>query len=251
MKPTRILVPEQKIGGKPFLLRASGMFVLEEGPGMLQVCNITHAGSGELDIWDGVPSDNGMFEDEHLPETDPKFGRHNGRKIMQFSPVYMGAWMMNAGFEHGLTIRASGLNPPFITFVWVAFKRAQPVKSVITEKLTPKSDIQLTNHQVKDVKAPPAPGSLMRSTCIDRIGFTRVARRTAEIYSVMIGHSGSFCRMILRNGFGTPLFDMFSTFTGSFVLAAGSENGIIVDIEGKQQPPSVQLNWREPDLQMV
>lgn len=241
-RPQRIIVPDPVIGGKPFLIRERGIYVLEEGPGMLQTCNITHGGSGEIDIIDGIPDQNGLFKGSEPGE--------DGCCFSSFSPAYMGCWMMNAGFNHGLTVRVSANSgvTPFATLVWTSFKKAQKPSGKFPA-VSPAKEPLLK--PIKDVKVAPAPGSLMRSVRINSIGLTRIARRAAELYSVMITHNGSFCRLILRTLSGIPYFDQFSTFTGSFVLGACSEDGIIVDVDGMQQPPILQLNWRELDQAVV
>lgn len=245
-QPRRILIEQPPMGGKAFLLRQKGMFVLEEGPGMLQTLNITHAGGGELMVYDGVPNKDGFFPDERLTETDPKYHTSNGRVFYHFSPVYMGAWMSNAGFKHGLTVVALGSDvPAFATIVWQSVKQAAkptlPVEKPKPEPVTIK----------REVKAPAYPHSLTRSANLINLGATRIARRSAELYSVMVTHGGAFCRLIISNGKHVPLFDMFSAFVGSFVIGAGCEDGIILDVDGKDQPPIIQVNWREPDLQLV
>jgi hypothetical protein len=246
-KPKRILIPDVPIGGKAYLIRTKGMYVLEEGPGMLQTVNITHSGSGELHIYDGVPDPNGFFPDGAVEDTDPKYGLANGRCFEQFSPTYMGAWMSNAGFRHGLTVLVSGDVSPFATFVWQAVK-TQLKSRLPVEKPQPE---RATSLKVTDIKTPAVSHSLMRTVRLAHIGVFRLARRSAEFYSIMIDHSGSFCRLIVRNGKGVPLFDQFSSFTGSFVNQAYAEGGIVVDVEGKQQAPLLSVNWREPDLQLI
>lgn len=247
-KVRRVVIEDPPIGGKPWLLNEKGVFVLEEGPGMLQVCLITHAGAGELDIYDGVPDEEGFFPDQNIPQSDPKYGAANGRRFSSFSPVYMGAWQMNAGFHHGLTIICRGGDQaPFATFVWTA--KGKSVVSPRFQKAEVKPEKYVQN--IKDVTTPAAPGSLMRSVTVSDIGIKRIARRTAELYSVMITHAGSFCRLILRHGDGTPFFDQFSTFTGSFLLGACAKEGVLVDIDGNQMAPLIQVNWREPDMQLI
>lgn len=248
-KISRIYIPDPEIGGKPYLLNGKGIYVLEEGPGMLQVVDITHSGSGELDIYDGVPNDNGYFPDNITDESDSKWPASNGRRFVGWSPIYMGAWQMNAGFRHGLTVISSGgADAPYATFVWVAMKKAPVIPPKAS--IVPKPDTVIKS-AVKDVKVPASAGSLMRSVSVSKSGLTRIARRTSELYSVMIAHAGSFCELVIRDGFGVPLFKQPSTFTGSFVIGGCAKGGIIVDLRGNQQMPTIQINWREPDTQLV
>ena len=108
MKPTRIILNTPTIGGKIWLLDRKGMFVLEEGPGMMYTIACTHAGSGSITAYDGIPNEEGFFPDEEIADTDPDYATCNGRKIFNSNPAMMGSWMTNGGFMHGLTILAGG-----------------------------------------------------------------------------------------------------------------------------------------------
>jgi hypothetical protein len=131
---THIDLPTPPMGGKCWVLRSKGLFVLERGPGVLRTIACTHAGAGALEAIDGVPDDNGFFPDQDMPEPnvadylhehdlttglsrpvpggydkDAKaYAQRQGRAIYSASPTVMGSWMLDAGFLHGLTIRAAG-----------------------------------------------------------------------------------------------------------------------------------------------
>lgn len=99
-----------------------------------------------------------------------------------------------------------------------------------------------------------APGSLMRSVPIERLGLTRVCRRVCELYSVQVTANGSFVRARVLTGSGRPLWYQPSTFTGSFVLMGGvgeDEPGLILEMAGRDRGATISLNWREPDTRMV
>ncbi len=99
-----------------------------------------------------------------------------------------------------------------------------------------------------------APGSLMRSVVIDRLGLTRVCRRACELYSVQIASSGPFVRARVLTGGGRTLWFQPSTFTGSFVLMAGiceDEAGLLLEMGGKDRGAVITLNWREIDTRIV
>ena len=101
---------------------------------------------------------------------------------------------------------------------------------------------------------PCAPGSLMRSCTIDRLGITRVCRRAAELYSVQISSSGPWVRARVLTGADRPLWFQPSTFTGSFVLMAGvgdDEPGLLLEMSGYDRGAVITLNWREKDTRIV
>ena len=118
----RVELSTPPMGGKCFLLDAKGIFILETGPGVLRTIACTHAGAGNIEAIDGVPNDQGFFPDENMREphrgtykTDEMFSdgmkrfcTRNGRSIYRANPIVMGSWFLDAGFEHGLTIRAAG-----------------------------------------------------------------------------------------------------------------------------------------------
>lgn len=112
------------LGGKCWLLEAKGQFLLERTAGTLRTIACTHAGSGTLLLYDGIPDDAGLFPDEgkDIPNA-------NGRLLFKANPAVMGSWMLDAGFQHGLTVRATGGQPgtpALASIVWVPFKKAQP-----------------------------------------------------------------------------------------------------------------------------
>lgn len=121
-KIIHIELPAPPMGGKCWLLERKGTFVLERGAGVLRTIACTHAGAGSLEVLDGIPNDDGFFSDEEMrePKREPdepeeeyvarmlKFGTRAGRPFYRASPVVMGSWMLDAGFNHGLTLRVSG-----------------------------------------------------------------------------------------------------------------------------------------------
>lgn len=102
-----------------------------------------------------------------------------------------------------------------------------------------------------EVFAPPAPGSLMRGVTLIKPGRFRLARRDAELYSVQVVGSGSWGRVRIENGAGRELFEQPSSFTGSFVLSAGADGGIVVELAGQRGAPCLAVNWREKDADLV
>ncbi len=151
MRPEIIELPLPPIGGKCWLLDRKGLFVLERGPGTFRTAAVTHAGSGQFEIIDGIPDEHGFFPEENMPEPEPytpeeyralmdgtaddavlarrdamiAYGRRNGRSFHKHNPVVMGSWMLDAGFIHGLSVRVvgehTGVNA-FASLVWMPFK---------------------------------------------------------------------------------------------------------------------------------
>jgi len=101
-----------------------------------------------------------------------------------------------------------------------------------------------------DLYAPCAPGSLMRAQIVDKVGLFRLARRSCELYSVQIASAGAWARMKVMNGRGRVLWLQPSSFTGSFWLGAGAEDGLLVEIGG-DSAPQLSINYREPDARFV
>lgn len=109
----------------------------------------------------------------------------------------------------------------------------------------------LEHRKIVDEYTPCAPGSLMRSATIERLGLTRVCRRDCELYSVQILSSGAWIRARVLTGAGRPLWFQPSCFTGSFVLMAGAEDGLVLEMGGRDRGATILLNWREPTKDIV
>jgi len=125
-------LPVPSIGGKCWLLNAKGIFVLERGPGTLRTIACTHAGSGALLAIDGIPNEDGFFDGadpDRRPDQMPvdiESAAFNGRAFYYANPTVMGSWMLDAGFEFGLTVCALGGNASttaFASIVWAPVRR--------------------------------------------------------------------------------------------------------------------------------
>lgn len=101
-----------------------------------------------------------------------------------------------------------------------------------------------------DIYAPAAPGSLMRCAVLDRPGIYRLARRDCELYSIQIVGAGDWGRARALTGRGRPVFSMPSTFTGSFWLSGGLEDGLIMELFALNYM-TFEVNWRETDRRLV
>ena len=106
---------------------------------------------------------------------------------------------------------------------------------------------------IRDIYAPAAPGSLMRSVRLTRAGLWRVARRDAELYSVQIVSAGSWARARVIDGAEKILWYQPSTFTGSFWLGAYAEGGILVEISSAlpHEACNLTIDWRERTQDLV
>lgn len=104
-----------------------------------------------------------------------------------------------------------------------------------------------------DVYVSPSPSSLMRCARVSRPGSFRLARRACELYSVQIVGGGTFTRVRARAGSGREVWEMPSSFTGSFWLSAGLEDGLIVEVHARDEAscPNLTVNWREPTREVV
>lgn len=104
-----------------------------------------------------------------------------------------------------------------------------------------------------DVYVTPSPSSLMRCARVARPGRFRLARRACELYSVQIVGGGTFTRVRASTGSGRHVWEMPSSFTGSFWLSGGLEDGLIVEIHATDEVscPNLTVNWREQDRRVV
>lgn len=155
-RPIYLDLPLPPLGGKCWVMREKGLFVLEQGPGVLRTIACTHAGSGNLEALDGIPNADGFFVDEQLTmPVEPqaidflspdgyeaasaryladmkRYAQRDGRPLYSANPVVMGSWMLDAGFIHGLTLRVAGGHEAaaaIASVVWQPFRSRAPVKS--------------------------------------------------------------------------------------------------------------------------
>lgn len=118
---TQVVLPSPPIGGKIWLLNRKGIFVLEEGAGVLRTIACTHIGSGSIVIRNGLPNENGEFP--LPPPMEPGVEvEYTGRSLYRANPVVMGSWMLDGGFFEGLTVQAEGgtdNNCAIASIVWL------------------------------------------------------------------------------------------------------------------------------------
>ena len=126
--PTYIEIDTPALGGKTWLLQEKGLFILERGQGSFGTFACTHAGSGGITAYDGIPDENGFFPEFEGEEGSKEWWMRPGREIYRAMPVVMGSWWINGGFFHGLTIWCHGgrdTEPPIGTLVWSAARKAK------------------------------------------------------------------------------------------------------------------------------
>ncbi len=125
-KLIRIDIPEPKMGAKVYLLETKGTYTFEEGPATLRGICCTHAGSGAITFFDGVPDENGFFPDEGMEESHPLYNQRNGRPVFRANPVIMGMFMLDSGLMHGLTVKVEGGHDAtcaILTLTWMKYKQ--------------------------------------------------------------------------------------------------------------------------------
>ena len=117
-------MPLPPIGGKCYLIDRKGIFIFEDTPGTLHTIACTHAGSGSMIAYDGVPDAKGDFPE--VSEKDPDYDTRIGRPICKANPIVMGSWMLDGGFYHGLTIKVLGGHDrvmPMASVVWIPYRK--------------------------------------------------------------------------------------------------------------------------------
>lgn len=104
-----------------------------------------------------------------------------------------------------------------------------------------------------DVYVEASPSTLMRCARVSRPGLFRLARRDCELYSVQIVGGGTFTRVKMVAGSGREIWEMPSSFTGSFWLSAGCEEGLMCEVHARDEVscPNLTINWRETDRRTV
>jgi hypothetical protein len=139
---TFVEIEEPLIGSKIICLRERGKYVLETGPTLFRSMACTHAGSGGVVVYDGVPDNDGFFPERVIAELnfDPNHEpteeeirtaraaqwNYNGREVYYAHPACMGMWMLDGGCHYGLTIESRGTHEnsaPVITVTWQKHKQ--------------------------------------------------------------------------------------------------------------------------------
>lgn len=111
-------LPLPPIGNKIYYASQAGFYILEKGPCVWQAMANTHQGTGNIKVFNGVPNENGHFENPVETIDLVK----NGRLVFNANPPVLGMWMFAGGLDHGLTLEISGvLNniSPSITITWM------------------------------------------------------------------------------------------------------------------------------------
>lgn len=121
----RVRRPQPLMGGKCVAITSKGVYVFEECPGTLITIACTHAGSGVLLAADVVPDQNGHFETFSPDPMDPTQDlTRPGLELLHCHPAAMGSWMLNGGFNYGLTIvfgAGHASVPTVASVVWLPY----------------------------------------------------------------------------------------------------------------------------------
>ena len=102
---------------------------MQRGAALWRGISCTHAGSGVVAIYDGIPNDKGFFPDEPIAKIDEN-GVHiledyDGRLLHYANPSVMGMWMYDAGCLYGLSILIRGEHSavtPVLSVTWLPYK---------------------------------------------------------------------------------------------------------------------------------
>lgn len=116
-----VRVKQPVMGCKSFLIEKKGIYVLEEGEGVLRSLAVTYIGSGGFKVFDGLPSASGHDVGQTNIALDTRYRDVSGRRMFFMSPQIIGFWGLDAGFKNGLTIVADGgsaSTPVLVTVVW-------------------------------------------------------------------------------------------------------------------------------------
>jgi hypothetical protein len=257
---TEIDLPTPPMGAKCFLLEGKGLFLLQRGPCVLRAIACTHAGSGSLIAYDGMPDDEGFFPEEivgdaELP-TSPVERAQRARDLPGQSDGHG-----HVAARRRLPARADAARRRWDrkhfghrqrrvdALQSQAARRGSRAATDRRARVTPLSE--MSAREPIDLYAPASPGALMRVQRIDRPGLWRLARRDCELYSVMIVSSGSWGRARALDGQGRVLWFQPSTFTGSFVLGAGALGGLIIELDSQDMAANLTINYREIDQQIL
>ena len=103
-----VSVPTPPFGYKGYMIERKGTYILTGKPGVIGFLAVSHVGSGGIRVLDAVPTRNGQFV------TYPK-------EIFRQNPQTMSLWALEAGFDHGLTVDATGgdgATPVFLSISW-------------------------------------------------------------------------------------------------------------------------------------
>jgi hypothetical protein len=106
----RVNVPRPPYSNKGYCVMHKGLYVLEEGEGMLTAVACTHFGEGFIRIFDTRLNDNLT-----IPAYSP---------LLYSTPQTMCLWMLGAGFNNGLVVEAVGARediPVFLSLSWSKF----------------------------------------------------------------------------------------------------------------------------------
>lgn len=188
MNYERAVVPKPPIGGKIWTVKQPGLFLLEDGPGLIWHALVTHLGSTGFELWDA------QRQGDQIQLTRELFG---------MNPSFLGVWHLNAGFQHGLALRvgagAGHVICPRVSVVWMRQGKTGAVevgpRQHKTVTLGRKSDVVVTDSDciLYEILVPPTG----RPPVVVKDGTGR------ELFGTPSGVNGSFCveHVFCKGGF--------------------------------------------------
>jgi hypothetical protein len=125
----KVHLPMPPLGAKCLAIAKKGVYIMEECSGTLISVMCTHAGAGIMLGADVVPDERGYFQTYSPDPEDPDQDLTKpGLELYHAHPAVMGAWLLNGGFHHGLTmVFGAGHDscPTVASVTWMPFvKRA-------------------------------------------------------------------------------------------------------------------------------
>jgi hypothetical protein len=206
---TRIVVPKPPIGGKSYVLHDSGLFLLEEGPGLIWHAICHYIGGVGFSVWDVQRQGDDLVR---------------VHKMFEMHPSYLGVWHLNAGFQHGLAfdiprhVGTEAVRAPHVTPIWMAKSNVREARGVQRQQF-----FELKGHERRVVTP-----------------------RDCQLYSVEIVQMGR-PPVHFEDGNGNRLFSTPEGVNGSFVVEhVGCTGGLTITVD-TPVAMSVLLVWYEMD----
>jgi hypothetical protein len=95
----RVVIPKPPVGGKSAVFQEPGLFLLEEGPGLIWHLCCMHTGANGAELYDVQLSEDGK-------------DLVTARQMFSLSPPVLGVWHLNVGFQFGLALRVHKSSNP-------------------------------------------------------------------------------------------------------------------------------------------
>ena len=102
-----VSIPKPPFGSSCYLIEEKGVYQFFRGEGALIAVSCTHVGVGTVEIYDGLTTSDGSII--------------GGPLVYKANPQTMCLWILNAGLNNGLVVKALGGSgvPVFLTVSWL------------------------------------------------------------------------------------------------------------------------------------